>query len=283
MEFQSKIDCPTGIYKITNKITKVVYIGQTSIDLLGRWESHVRALENETHKNPYLQRTWNKHKLSDFIASVELYVPYEPDEAKFYEKLDTEERRILRLYPDHYNLMEAGEDRMIFSEESRQRASYSAKHRNITTEERTIWEANRLAAVRSIESCRKRSDAHKRMWADPEYRQILVQAYNTPEAVKKKSIAIKKSFTKERRAKYTKLNLDRWADPEFKKRTIENIKKARNNPISKELYSKGISKGWLKRKADPEYRKKNELRIEKIQATKAAKKLLKVSPIMEDQ
>lgn len=54
-----------------------------------------------------------------FIATVELYIPNEREIEVFYKKLDDEEFRILKPYPDHYNLMEAGEDRMIFSEESK--------------------------------------------------------------------------------------------------------------------------------------------------------------------
>ena len=276
MEFQSKILHPTGIYRILNKTANIAYIGQTSIDFVGRWNSHVKALNKQTHKNPYLQRVWNKYGPSVFIASVELYIPYEGDEDIFYKKLDDEERRILRLYLEHYNLMEAGEDRMYFSEESRARASYAAKHRKITKEEREIWESKRLAAVRSESSRQKRSEAHKKMWKDPGYKQILVEAYNKPAAVKKKSDGIKASFTKERRAQYTQMNIDRWANPEFKAKAIESIKAAHNTEEGKKIYSEAMKRGWIKRKENMktlEYQIKEKQRIEKIKATKLRKKL----------
>lgn len=277
MEYPSKTECPTGIYKIFNKIDQRTYVGQTSIDLVGRWKSHVSALENQTHRNPFLQRAWNKYGPAAFTATVELYVPRTDDINTWLEKLDTEERRILLLCPDHYNLMEAGEDGWVFSEESRARASYSAKHRNITKEEHELWEQRRLAAVRSVESCLKRSIAHEKMWQDPFYRAHLVEKYNSPEVVAKKSKKISESFTPERSAQYTQMNNERWADPTFREKTIKSITAARNNPISAELYSKGISRGWVKRKADPDYEKKNQERIAKIRATKAAKKALRLA------
>lgn len=64
MKFQANLEGTTGIYKIRNTITKTVYIGQTSIDFEGRWKSHVAALNKQKHRNPYLQRAWNKYGIN---------------------------------------------------------------------------------------------------------------------------------------------------------------------------------------------------------------------------
>lgn len=272
MEFQSRIECPTGIYKLTNIKTNIVYIGQTSIDFIGRWKAHVSTLEKQTHRNPYLQRTWNKYGAGAFMATVEAYIPVTPDADLFYAELDRQEFLILKKYPNHYNLMEAGEDRMIFSEESRARASYSAKHRKITREEKEIWEHNRLAATRSIEAREKRSKAHKELWADPKQREKFITAYNQPETVKKKSNSIKASWTPERRIKQVQINISMHSDPEFKKRHRSSIKDAHTEPGGFEKYSVAMVKGWITRKANPNYAESEKKRIEKIKATKAKKK-----------
>lgn len=276
MKFQSSLNCRTGIYKIYNIVSGTAYIGQTSIDFKGRWKSHVVGLEKQNHHNPYLQRAWNKYGPDVFIATVEMYIECTNDDA-FLEKLDSEELRILKLYPKHYNLMEAGEDRMVFSEESKKRASISARNRNITKEEHEVWERNRLAAVNSVESRAKRTEAHKKLWKDPKYREQFIAAYNSPEVKEKKSIKIKASFTEERRQKYTDMNLERWSNPEFKEKVRKKITISRNAPENKEKYSKGLSKGWEKRKADPEYATKDKERIRKILETRTRNKLEKLN------
>lgn len=274
MEFQSKIECPTGIYKLTNKLTKIVYIGQTSIDFLGRWKGHVATLNKQTHRNPYLQRTWNKYGPEVFIASVERYIPRQSNLELFYEELDKQEKQILKQYPKHYNLMEMGEDRMMFSEESRARASYAAKNRNITIKEKETWERNRLAATKSLQAREKRSIAHKKLWADPIQRQKFIDAYNRPETFKKKSDSIKKAWSPERRARQTELNLKMHSNPEFKEHHRQAIKAA--HARNKEKYQEGAKQGWKKRHLFLETREgqtKEAERIRKILTTKTKKKL----------
>jgi group I intron endonuclease len=276
MELQSTIDCPTGIYRILNKISGTAYIGQTSIDFIGRWNGHIRTLNKQAHRNPYLQRAWNKYGVDAFVASVELYIPWNINNADvFYEQLDTEERRILRLYPKHYNLMEAGEDRMMFSEESRKRASYSAKHRNITQEEKDLWESNRLTATKSVEARMKRSAAHKELWADPEQRKKFIASYNSPETFAKKSKSIIESWTPERRENQTKLNLEMHSDPKFKERHRASVKAAHSGEKGFIKYSNAMAKGWVKRKANmqkPEYQTKEAERVRTIIETKKKKR-----------
>ena len=50
----------SGIYKITNEITGKFYIG-SSIDIDQRFLDHKRDLNNKTHVNIILQRSWDKH------------------------------------------------------------------------------------------------------------------------------------------------------------------------------------------------------------------------------
>jgi len=59
-----------GIYKILNLINNKVYIGSTLHSLRKRWSHHKSALSNQTHRNPYLQKAWNKHGKSAFEFSI---------------------------------------------------------------------------------------------------------------------------------------------------------------------------------------------------------------------
>ncbi len=58
-----------GIYKITNLVNGKVYIGQ-SRDLRKRLNGHKNTLNNNTHYNDYLQRSWNKYGEDNFTFEI---------------------------------------------------------------------------------------------------------------------------------------------------------------------------------------------------------------------
>ena len=58
-----------GIYKITNIINEKVYIGQ-SINILRRWNEHIRELNKNLHVNKYLQSSWNKYGEENFKFEI---------------------------------------------------------------------------------------------------------------------------------------------------------------------------------------------------------------------
>ena len=58
-----------GIYKITNKITNRVYIGQ-SLRCKTRWSQHKWSLKNKLHSNQYLQNSFNKYGIDIFSFDI---------------------------------------------------------------------------------------------------------------------------------------------------------------------------------------------------------------------
>ena len=54
-----------GIYKITNLITNLFYIGHAK-DIELRWKSHESTLNRNIHDNSYLQAAWNKYGAENF-------------------------------------------------------------------------------------------------------------------------------------------------------------------------------------------------------------------------
>ena len=50
----------TGIYKIKNRITHKVYIGE-SVDIKRRWNQHKNDLRHGKHHSERLQRDWDKY------------------------------------------------------------------------------------------------------------------------------------------------------------------------------------------------------------------------------
>ena len=59
----------SGIYKITNAVNGKFYIG-SSIDISRRLNAHKSMLINNTHRNPILQRAWNKHGSDKFTFEI---------------------------------------------------------------------------------------------------------------------------------------------------------------------------------------------------------------------
>lgn len=61
-----KEDDYSGIYKITNIANNRVYIGQ-SINVNERLKNHKQALKGGYHENLYLQNSWNKYGIENFL------------------------------------------------------------------------------------------------------------------------------------------------------------------------------------------------------------------------
>lgn len=92
-----------GIYRVTNIVNNKVYIG-SSISCYDRWKQHRYELNNGTHVNSYLQRSWNKYGSDKFkfeiIEECSESVLKEREDwwITFYGGIDSD---------DNYNLMDA--------------------------------------------------------------------------------------------------------------------------------------------------------------------------------
>lgn len=58
-----------GIYQIKNIKNNIKYIGQSK-DIIYRWREHLTSLQTNKHKNQYLQNSWNKNGIENFIFSI---------------------------------------------------------------------------------------------------------------------------------------------------------------------------------------------------------------------
>ena len=58
-----------GIYKISNRITNKIYVGQSK-DIIKRWRDHKTRLRSGNHVNIHLQNSWNKYGEGAFEFSV---------------------------------------------------------------------------------------------------------------------------------------------------------------------------------------------------------------------
>lgn len=59
-----------GIYGIRNTVNDMTYIGSTTEGFKPRWARHISDLKKGQHKNQYLQRAWNKYGADAFVFEV---------------------------------------------------------------------------------------------------------------------------------------------------------------------------------------------------------------------
>lgn len=106
----------SGIYKIENKITHKVYIGQ-SVNIEKRWQCHINSLNKGTHFNRHLQKSWIKYGKDSFIFKI-----IEKCSSDKNELNKKETKWTLYYYPNVYNLGATGNSSKL-SYETKQRIS----------------------------------------------------------------------------------------------------------------------------------------------------------------
>lgn len=57
------------VYKIINMVDGKIYIGSTNY-INKRWKHHMSSLRHNKHRNPYLQKAWNKYGENSFKIEV---------------------------------------------------------------------------------------------------------------------------------------------------------------------------------------------------------------------
>ena len=113
-----------GIYKITNKINKKVYIGQ-STNIEQRFIKHKAELRGGYHHNKHLQKAWNKYGEINFKFEIIYVVPnFILDEKYIHDLLNKLEIDYILVYDSTninkgYNLTKGGKDGSYHTEETK--------------------------------------------------------------------------------------------------------------------------------------------------------------------
>lgn len=140
------------IYKITNKINKKCYIGQTINDVEKRWKDHCKSIGTQ-NGCPGIRRAFEKYGIENFKFEV-LIICFDKDLSK-YEK---EYIKKFDSYKNGYNMTYGGEEGGFFT---------GCKH----TPENVKKIKQRWAEYNAKPENRKlRSDRMKEKYANPENR-----------------------------------------------------------------------------------------------------------------
>jgi hypothetical protein len=94
---------PAAVYKIENKITNKIYIGQTTV-ITGRITEHKSRMRRGKHANSFIQVDYNKYGLDSFEFSVIQEYPCDTSREILFEH----EQRLIDEYlaegKDLYNI-----------------------------------------------------------------------------------------------------------------------------------------------------------------------------------
>jgi len=159
-----------GIYQIRNTANNHIYIGSSN-NTEKRWKNHLASLRNDHHDSAYLQNAWNKYGESNFVCELLEEVPE--------SELFVVEQRYLDERKPEYNVSLYAtapmRGRHHTKENKLKLAEYGKIHmtkEKIEKMHKALWKDHIYKTKRTKEEKSKiYSDAAKKRWADPKYRE----------------------------------------------------------------------------------------------------------------
>lgn len=218
-----------GIYMITCKESKKVYIGQSK-DVKKRFKHHIYNLKNERHANQHMIRSFKKYGKDAFEFTI--------IEICSEENLNEKEENWINYY-DSRN-PEKGFNKVI--------GPYRGKG---------IKEYN------SIEFKKMMSELQKEKWKDKEYKEKCIKSIQQAHQERKEKgipLAIHSEESKKKSRKscstpeflkgLSERRYQQLKDPKNFELTLKNLEKGRNNPSIKKSMSDAKKRNWQ----DPVFR-----------------------------
>lgn len=144
----------SGIYQIRNTVNNKCYIGK-SINVIQRKRTHIYNLKLNKHGNRYLQFAFNKYGLDNFIFEVLEYCDI--------NLLNKKEIQYIESNKPAYNLIQAEDDKLFCSDDTKIKMKDSKVNKNITI---SIYSYNidtkELLKWDSIKECSKSLNIDRR-------------------------------------------------------------------------------------------------------------------------
>lgn len=240
----------SGIYRIRNRRTAKVYVGQTT-RFDRRFRRHRYELVKGIHSNTYLQRAVLKHGIDSIV--------FEIIEEVSAEHLTPREQYWINHYKDlgllYNTCLTAGSCAGVkHTPESREKISASKRGKNHTSaaiermrlshsgfkhtdaSRERMKEASKAAQASAAYRARKAEIARAK-WEDPEFRATMIKKMQEGRARSDEG----------RNSHATKMR-DLWGSPEYKEKVSAAIRRASQTEESRQRRSAALTLWWKKRK-----------------------------------
>ena len=159
------------IYKITNKINKKVYIGQTTRKLKSRWRGHVSSSVLNKSNNLFHNAI---QKYGEDAFEVE-----QIDFANSREELDVLEKHYIEkfdsLHPNGYNL-KTGATGARYSSHSKNKMREAKLGTTVSETTKQRMRDTHKERWTDISLRERKSETSKELWKDPKYRKAILKA-----------------------------------------------------------------------------------------------------------
>ena len=199
-----------GVYKITNKVDNMIYIGQ-SWNIEKRWKIHKSHSHNER-----LKRSIKKYGIENFTFEMLFTINPESDTKKNIQiEIDKKEKEYILLYNsinEGYNLREGGSEKWPLpqwqkeklnrnkpkhhSEETKRKMSEAHKGKVISEEQKKMISAVHKGKIVTEETRKKMSESSKNKIVSEETRKKISKAMKNRVLTKEWKNKISKSNAK---------------------------------------------------------------------------------------
>lgn len=115
----------TGIYKIKNLINDKIYIGKTEVRFVERYWNHVWKLNNRSHDNKYLEKSWWKYGDTNFVFEVVHILDNDED----INNLENYYIELFDSFNNGYNLTMGGEGKRGYVTSDKAKMIIGAKNK----------------------------------------------------------------------------------------------------------------------------------------------------------
>lgn len=289
-----------GVYAIKNLVSGRAYIGR-AVNMSRRWGHHLYNLKNGTHRNPFLQRAWDRYGPDAFQFAIWENLSGVPEE-DLPQRLHEAEAAALAAHPRNYNIAElllegvrqSARTKALIGAASKQMWATQSKEA-LATRAQKLREATN-AKLANPEWKAWRFGLHRLTIADPAYRQALsngvAAAWSKPDVYARKVAALRAaSSTAEVKARRGAGQEKRWAGPEQYAKQVALIGRIAASSEIRAVRSRKTAAYW----ADPERAAARRAALKKAGADPAlkakrlanlaagrARKAAQISPVAPD-
>lgn len=235
-----------GVYTIIHEASGRTYVGE-ALNIRTRWKGHFNSLQAGSHRNYFLQNSWNKYGAEAFKFKVFLILERIENESDFMlkKRLKQEENKVLKFFPNNFNLEICSDhhEYLIPGPMAKAQMKKAAKAERNSPGGKARMKQVRLNAMNDPTATLNHKLGTKAGWQDPIKKAKRITAFNTEEGKKNRAEGAKIGWLKRKEKLQTDSNF-LLSHKKSREKANKKIKELYNLPERKEKLSKQSTESW---------------------------------------